>query len=108
MKKLADEIKEIGARPGIWVRLLHNRDSSITEEMRILRKGKRKYLDPTHPDVKDFIKADIERIKSWGYELIKHDFTTFDLFGGWGSELNPSVTDTSSVRGHNRYSSRLS
>ena len=93
MKKLADEIKEIGARPGIWVRLLHNRDSSITEEMRILRKGKRKYLDPTHPDVKNFIKADIERIKSWGYELIKHDFTTFDLFGGWGRELNPSVTD---------------
>ncbi len=93
MKKLADEIKEIGARPGIWVRLLHNRDSAITEDMRILRGGKRKYLDPTHPEVKAFIKADIERIKSWGYELLKHDFTTFDLFGGWGKELDPSITD---------------
>ncbi len=93
MKKLAEEIKEIGARPGIWVRLLHNRDSAITEDMRICRKGKKQYLDPTHPDVQAYIKADIERIKSWGYELLKHDFTTFDLFGGWGSELNPSTTE---------------
>ncbi len=93
MKKLAEEIKEIGARPGIWVRLLHNRDSAITEDMRILRGGKRQYLDPTHPDVQAFIRADIERIKGWGYELLKHDFTTFDLFGGWGRELDPTVTD---------------
>ena len=94
MKKLAAEIKEIGARPGIWVRLLHNRDSSLTDEMKILHGGKRKYLDPTHPFVKEFIKADIERIKEWGYELIKHDFTTFDLFGGWGRELDTKTDET--------------
>lgn len=93
MKKLADEIKQIGARPGIWVRFLHNRDTALTDEMRILRGGKRQYLDPTHPAVKEYIKSDIERIKAWGYELIKHDFTTFDLFGGWGKELDPTVTD---------------
>lgn len=92
MKKLADEIREIGARPGIWVRLLHNRDTSITDEMRILRNGKREYLDPTHPEVKTYIKSDIERIKSWGYELLKHDFTTFDLFGSWGKDLNETIT----------------
>lgn len=87
MSKLAFEIKTLGARPGIWVRLLHNRDFAITEEMRILRAGKRQYLDPTHPAVKEYIKGDIERIKGWGYELLKHDFTTFDLFGAWGSKL---------------------
>lgn len=92
MKKLADEIREIGARPGIWVRLLHNRDTSITDEMRILRNGKREYLDPTYPEVKTYIKSDIERIKSWGYELLKHDFTTFDLFGSWGKDLNETIT----------------
>ncbi len=92
MKKLADEIREIGARPGIWVRLLHNRDSAITDEMRIYRSGKRQYLDPTHPDVQAYIRADIERIKGWGYELLKHDFTTFDLFGGWGCELDSTIT----------------
>ena len=92
MKKLAEEIKELGVRPGIWVRLLHNRDSSITDDMRILRSGKRQYLDPTHPAVKEYIKSDIERIRNWGYELLKHDFTTADLFGDWGADLNETIT----------------
>lgn len=92
MKKLADEIRKCGARPGIWVRLLNNRDKAVTEDMRILRSGKRQYLDPTHPFVKEYIKNDIEKIKSWGYELIKHDFTTADLFGDWGRDLDATVT----------------
>ena len=92
MKKLATEIKAIGARPGIWVRLLHNRDKALTKEMRILRNGKRRYLDPTHPQVQDYIKNDIERIKNWGYELIKHDFSTADLFGDYGKDLDATIT----------------
>ncbi len=94
MKKLADEIREMGARPGIWVRLLHNRDYAVTAEMRIERNGERKYLDPTHPDTKAFIKADIERIKGWGYEMMKHDFSTVDLFGNYGSQLDSVITKT--------------
>ena len=102
MKKLADEMKALGVRPGIWVRFLHNRDSSVTDEMKTLRKGERKYLDPTHPKVQELIRADIERIKGWGYELIKHDFTTFDLFGGWGKQLNPKTDDTESWNFYDR------
>ncbi len=93
MKKLADEMKEIGARPGIWLRLLHNRDAAITDEMRTLKGGERQYLDPTHPFVQNYIKADIERVKNWGYELIKHDFSTFDLFGSWGKDLDSVITE---------------
>lgn len=93
MKKLADEIKEIGARPGIWVRLLRNKDRAIKKDMRILRKGKRSYLDPTHPAVQAYIKADIERIKGWGYELLKHDFSTADLFGDYGGNLKNGCTN---------------
>ncbi len=93
MKKLADEIREMGARPGIWVRLLRNLDSSITDDIKIQRNdGKEKYLDPTHPAVQDIIRADIERIKGWGYELLKHDFTTADLFGSFGGADNGTIT----------------
>lgn len=92
MKRLADEIKGLGVRPGIWVRLLRNKDKSLTKDMRILRGGKRQYLDPTHPEVQKYIRADIERIRSWGYELIKHDFSTADLFGNYGSELDDRIT----------------
>lgn len=88
MEKLATEIKEIGARPGIWVRLLHNRDRSIKRSMRIKRGFKlRPYFDPTHPAVQKFIRADIERIRNWGYELLKHDFSTADLFGNFGGDF---------------------
>lgn len=92
MKKLSDEIKSLGVRPGIWVRLLHNKDKAISKDMRILRGGKRRYLDPTHPQVQKYIRGDIERIRSWGYELIKHDFSTADLFGAYGFELEDTVT----------------
>ena len=93
MKKLADEIRRIGARPGIWVRLLHNKDKAITKDMRILRDGKCRYLDPTHPKTQKFIRADVERIRNWGYELMKHDFSTADLFGNYGGDLNETITN---------------
>ncbi len=93
MKKLADEIKKAGARPGIWFRPLYNKDRSITTEMKILRKGKRQYLDPTHPNVQKFLRADIERIRGWGFELIKHDFSTADLFGDYGKDLDATITN---------------
>lgn len=92
MKKLAAEIKALGARPGIWVRFLHNRDNCFTDEMKINRNGKIQYLDPTHPEVQAYVKADIERIKEWGYELVKHDFTTADLFGHFGGDLDDVIT----------------
>lgn len=88
MAKLASEIKEMGVRPGIWIRLLENRDRVLKKNMKIFRGGKRKNLDPTHPEVQKYIRADIERIKGWGYELIKHDFSTADLFGGYGKHLD--------------------
>lgn len=93
MEKLATEIKNLGVRPGIWVRFLHNRDKQLTKDMRILKKGKRQYLDPTHPQVQAYIRADIERIRNWGYELIKHDFSTFDMFGSFGRELGDTITN---------------
>ena len=92
MQKLASEIKDIGARPGIWVRLLRNKDRALKKNMRILRKGKRNYLDPTHPAVQQYIRADVERIRDWGYELLKHDFTTADLFGDFGGSLTDTIT----------------
>ena len=92
MKKLADEIKEIGARPGLWVRLLRNKDRKIKKEWRILRKGRRQYLDPTHPEAQAYIRDDVERVRDWGYELLKHDFTTVDLFGDFGPNMGDRST----------------
>lgn len=50
------------------------------------------YLDPTIPEVKEHLRKIISRIKAWGYELIKHDFSTFDIFGNFGINLNGMIT----------------
>lgn len=89
MKALADKLKAKGVHTGIWVRFLLNIDKEIPDEWRISYNG---CLDPSRPEVLEYIKEDIRRIGGWGYELIKHDFSTFDLFGRWGFEMNPFVT----------------
>jgi alpha-galactosidase len=35
---------------------------------------------------------DISRIRDWGYELIKHDYSTFDIFGRWGFQMGTALT----------------
>ncbi len=89
MKALAERLVEKGVRPGIWMRLLLNEDENIPDEWRISHNG---CLDPSHPDALEYIRQDVKRICDWGYTLIKHDFSTFDLFGKWGFEMNPLIT----------------
>jgi alpha-galactosidase len=87
MKELAEGMRQIGVRPGIWFRPLLNRDSSISDSMRLNRN--QEYLDPSCYEVLELIYEDIKRISSWGFRLIKHDFTTYDVLGRWGFEMNP-------------------
>ena len=91
MKGLADSLVQKGVRPGIWVRFLQNEDEAIREDWRLSLNG---CLDPSHPDALEYIKRDVKRICQWGYTLIKHDFSTYDLFGRWGFEMNPLVTES--------------
>ena len=95
MKKLADEIKKMGVKPGLWVRFLHNLDFEKEHPECLIKKdiGKDTFLDPSHPDVLKLIRDDIERIKSWGYSLIKHDYTSYDIFNEFGYIYNGSVNE---------------
>lgn len=90
MKALADKLVQKGVRPGIWMRLLLNEDENIKNEWRLSHNN---CIDPTNPEALNYIKEDIKRICNWGYTLIKHDFSTFDLFGKWGFQMSPLVTD---------------
>lgn len=90
MKALAKKLVQKGVRPGIWVRLLLNEDENIKNEWRLSHNN---CIDPTNPEALNYIKEDIKRICNWGYTLIKHDFSTFDLFGKWGFQMSPLVTD---------------
>ena len=88
MKKLADEMRQCGVRPGIWFRPLWNVDPKLPRSwyMEERHHTGHQALDPSIPGVLELVKADIRRIAGWGYELIKHDFSTWDMFGIWGKD----------------------
>src|SRR5437762_521744 len=52
----------------------------------------RAVLDPSLPDVLQKVRDDITRLRQWGFELIKHDYTTFDVFGRWGFQMGSALT----------------
>lgn len=86
MKGLCADMKTLHVKPGLWVRYLvdeHRETLNITEEMRLVRNPH--YLDPSHPAVLQKVAEDTKRFtEDWGYQLIKHDFSTCDIFGFWG------------------------
>lgn len=90
MAALAGKICEQNCIPGIWVRFLLDNREEIPQEWRLPHNN---CLDPSHPGVIAQVKADIERICGWGYKLIKHDFSTQDIFGKWGFQMQPFMTE---------------
>ena len=93
MKALADEIKAMGVIPGIWIRPLYSREKSIRKDMLLTRQKKKEYLDPTVPAVQELLRADVTRIREWGYQLLKYDYTTADLFGLYCREFTKTISE---------------
>lgn len=97
MPGLAAEMRKLGARPGIWHRPLCTSEK-LPANWFLHRPNfggaPEKVLDPTIPEVLHEVATDIARLSQWGYELIKHDFTTFDLLGRWGFDMGQTVTSS--------------
>jgi alpha-galactosidase len=93
MAELAASIKRRGVRPGIWLRPLYT-TAEVPQSFQ-LRPRDRKggvTLDPTVPEVAHLVRQDMGRMVKWGYELLKHDFSSFDLLGRWGFAMGPTLT----------------
>ena len=88
MKEVADHLKEIGVHPGIWFRpLLAKRED--TSDAWILHDNLdgTVVLDPSHSAVQQKVYDDVACFVTWGYEMVKHDFTTYDILGCWGVDM---------------------
>lgn len=96
MAQLAQEMHSIGVRPGIWFRPLLTLAKRSNEETLSDNRFKKHFegqiLDPSHPNVLAQIRAEVKTFFDWGYEMIKYDFSTFDIFGKWGFEMQSDVT----------------
>jgi alpha-galactosidase len=93
MPSLAADMKKLGVRPGIWIRPTA---LSTVDQASRLRAGPmndpEKPLDLTLPENLAVIRQDIARMRTWGYELIKHDFSTYDVFARWGKDMGADMT----------------
>ncbi|MFW5884509.1 MAG: hypothetical protein ACOCVW_03415 [bacterium] len=93
MAELAAAMRETGVRPGIWTRPLLTSAAdaaSLAFPHRGLdpdAKWDGVILDPSRPGTLDRVAEETARIAEWGFELVKHDFTTYDLLGRWGFQM---------------------
>lgn len=111
MAGLAAGIAARGVRPGIWFRPLTTTPETSPSLLLPHRSfGWPQVLDPTIPEALSAIADNVRLFKRWGYGLVKHDFSTFDIFGKWGPKMgtelttggwrfaNPSVTTAEAIR----------
>lgn len=96
MSKLAADIKNLGMRPGLWTRPLCASHKDKASLLLPVIKGredlKKPVLDPSIEENIEHVQKNISLYNQWGYQMVKHDFTTFDITGRWGFEMNESIT----------------
>jgi len=94
MSVVAAAIKKLGMKPGLWTRPLLANSTAKPTELIPLRKGESgdRYYDPTLPETLQRIDSTIRLYKDWGFDLVKHDYTTYDFFGRWGIEMKDGMT----------------
>ena len=96
MSKLAADIRKLGMRPGLWMRPLC---ASYKDPANLLLPAIPGREDPKSPVLDPTIEENLARIKhhiglyrQWGFELVKHDYTSYDIFGKWGSQMDQDMT----------------
>jgi alpha-galactosidase len=96
MGKLAADIRKLGMQPGLWMRPLcaSYKDPSTLLLPAIPGRDdpKSPVLDPTIEENLERIKRNIVLYRQWGYEMVKHDYSSYDIFGKWGFQMEDDMT----------------
>jgi alpha-galactosidase len=90
MSRVAEKIKKTGMRPGIWTRPLCGSYKDPKSLMLTLINGREEnnpILDPSILENLERIKNYFKLYNTWGYELVKFDYTSDDIFGKWGFQM---------------------
>ena len=99
MPDLAAQIRSRNLHPGLWVRPLRpdkGVDAAwLLPDQRFGKGSSHTNLafDPTVPEALDEAMKSIHQAVAWGYTFVKHDFSTYELFGRWGFEMHAQVTN---------------
>ncbi len=90
MSSVAGKIKKAAMRPGIWTRPLCGSYKDPKTMMLPIIKGREEnypVLDPSIPENLQRVQNYFKLYNDWGFELVKFDFTSFDIMGKWGFEM---------------------
>jgi alpha-galactosidase len=102
MAALAHRLRAEGTRPGLWLRLLRTRER-LPADWLAGSDAEGHLLDPSRPEALAHIVDVVARCtRDWGYALIKHDFSTYDIFGAWGFQMGTALTTPRTMRLHDR------
>lgn len=97
MHRMAEDIKAQHMRPGLWTRPLcahyNERENLLLPKIKGREDLHNPVLDPSIPENLERVKYNISTYKAWGYELVKHDYTTYDITGRWGFQMTDSITE---------------
>ena len=96
MQQLAQDIQAFDVRPGCWIRPLYYvgvefPQNWVLRDM-VFADQQGAVLDVTVKEAREYVMKNIRTVKEWGYELLKHDFTTMDFFGGYAFEFEDFMT----------------
>ena len=97
MGKLAKDIANRGARSGIWIRPLEAPTGTAANLLLPVGRyrsaeAKGAAYDPTIPEAMAIVLEKMTQVVDWGYQLVKHDFSTYELMGQWGSTMGAQPT----------------
>ena len=96
MKQLAQDIRALNVRPGCWVRPLYYVGVEFPEAWvlrhMVFAEQEGVVLDVTVKEAREYVMKNISTIKEWGYELLKHDFSTMDFFEGYAFQFDDFMT----------------
>ena len=99
MHRLAENIRSREVAPGVWVRPLRApKGTAASWLLPAARFGSHREragelaFDPTVAEARTAALDVVREAAAWGYDMIKHDFTTYELLGAWGNEMGASPT----------------
>jgi len=96
MHLMAGDIVKLGMRPGLWTRALcakyNDNQNLLLPKIKGRDDPKNPVLDPTIPENIERVKYNIALYRQWGYQMVKHDYSTYDITGKWGFEMTDSIT----------------
>ncbi|MGB6122792.1 MAG: glycoside hydrolase family 36 protein, partial [Bacteroidota bacterium] len=93
MRWYADQIKARGFKPGLWIRpfqMVEGADERKRHPEWFNAEGQ---MDVSNPEVRQLVRRIVEKVVTdWGYEYLKYDFSSYDVYGEFGPNLEEEST----------------